>query len=198
MRIPDLRTSFPAAPLSVWADAAGAKVEELGCGMKGGGAVIPGGFWVRLVWSKHLAKLLGRKLSCLEGLAALAGCAVAIARYPGMALLVREDNQGLVHIYNKGMSSCPWTWCVAKAIADLGRATGTRIKLEKVTRCTEPGDQAADLLSKGRVDGARKKVWLEPRPDRLPRALLSWMENPVVTAGLGFRMATDLFLGRLQ
>ena len=43
MRIPDLRTSFPAAPLSVWADAAGAKIEELGCGMKGGGAVIPGG-----------------------------------------------------------------------------------------------------------------------------------------------------------
>ena len=152
-----MRKSFPAAPFTVWADAAGAKVEDLGCGMKGAGAVIPGGFWVRLVWSKELAELLGRKLSCLEGLAALAGCA---ARYPGIALMVREDNQGLVHIYNKGMSSCPWTWCVAKAIVDLGRATGTRIRLEKVTRCTHAGDQAADLLSKGSVEGARKKMSL--------------------------------------
>ena len=36
---------------------------------------------------------------------------------------------------------------------------GTRIRLEKATRCTEPGDQAADLLSKRSVEGARKKCF---------------------------------------
>ena len=132
-------------------------------------------------------------MSYLEG---MAGCAITIARYPGTALMIREDNQGLVSISRKGMSSCPWMGTIAKAIADLGRATGTRIRLVKVTRCTEPGDQAADLLSKGKVKVARAKMFLKAEPDRLPRALLQWLENPVVTAGLGFVMATDLYLKR--
>ena len=68
-----------------------------------------------------------------------------------MPILVREDNLGLVKIVDKGMSKCVWSWTIAKALVDLGSATGTRIKLLKVGRCSEEGDVVADLLSKGKV-----------------------------------------------
>ena len=49
------------------------------------------------------------------------------------------------------MSKCEWCWTISKALMDLGSATGTRIKLLKVGRCSEDGDVVADLLSKGKV-----------------------------------------------
>ena len=74
-----------------------------------------------------------------------------VCRFPGAPILVREDNLGLVRIAEKGMSKCRWCWTVAKAVMDLGNATGTRIKFLKVGRCSEEGDVVADLLSKGKV-----------------------------------------------
>ena len=65
--------------------------------------------------------------------------------------MVRKDNLGLVRIVEKGMSKCEWCWTISKALMDLGSATGTRIKLLKVGRCSEDGDVVADLLSKGKV-----------------------------------------------
>ena len=75
--IPDLRITFPAAPMVVWADAAGAS--EAG-EWKGAGAYVPGGFWVCKKWTERVIEVLGKKLSALEGLAALMVCIIVISR----------------------------------------------------------------------------------------------------------------------
>ena len=66
--IPDLRKTFPAAPLVVWADAA--RASEAG-EWKGAGAYVPGGYWSCMRWTNKTIQIMGRKLSALEGLAAL-------------------------------------------------------------------------------------------------------------------------------
>ena len=111
-----------------------------------------------------------------------------------MPILVREDNLGLVRIVEKGMSKCVWCWTISKALVDLGRATGTRIKLLKVRRCSEDGDIMADLLSKGQVGKAEKVLPLREKQEKLPKALVDWLHEPVVTAGLGFKIAKELFM----
>ena len=61
----------------VWADAAGAS--EAG-EWKGAGAYVPGGYWSCTKWTRRMIVLMGKKLSALEGLAALIACIIAIVR----------------------------------------------------------------------------------------------------------------------
>ena len=98
----------------------------------------------------------------LEGLAALAGVLVAMRRFPGVPISIREDNAGLVYVFRKGTCRCPWTWVVAKAIFDLGKARFTKIRFQKVGRRTLPVDEVADHLSKGELSQAREKVPMFP------------------------------------
>ena len=134
----------------------------------------------------------GRKLSMLEGIAALAGVLVAMARFPGIPVTIREDNAGLVYVYRKGTCRCPWTWTVAKAIYDLGKARFTSVVFEKVGRRSLPMDEVADHLSKGELSQARNRLSLKPMMEEFPRSFWEWVNHPRVDPGLGWKLARDL------
>ena len=132
------------------------------------------------------------KLSLLEGISALGAVIIAMKKFPGHPISVREDNIGLCYIMKKQSSRCKLTWCIAKAISDLGVTRRTRIRLTKVTRRTNTLDKVADELSKGEIDKAMGRMTLSPEMEVLPLEFWNWVQNPIVDPGLGQKIGLSL------
>ena len=50
----------------------------------------------------------------------------------------------------------------------------------------------ADALSKGDIEKAFRTMRLKAVPERIPWSLVQWLDNPVVTGGLGISILEDL------
>jgi hypothetical protein len=120
------------------------------------------------------------------------GVVMGVVNYPGQPLAVQEDNQGFCFIFRAGNSRCRLCWTIAKAIEDVSKGAGVRVAIVKVGRVTGDGEIVADALSKGEFEKAFGVMKLKEKAERMPRALLKWVENPRVTARLGMEILENL------
>ena len=103
-------------------------------------------------------------------------------------------------IWKKGYStSCPLSSTIVKAIAVIAGGLGTRIDIEKIPRCSDPGSEMADSLSKGAFlrfhHQARQQAWDIPAQMAwVPFALKSWVADPREDDFLGQKILAELSL----
>ena len=93
--------------------------------------------------------------------------------------------------WRKGSSRCPYAASVVKALRDVARALNVRLDICKVTRCSDEGSVAADMISKGKA-----MTWARDNPGAvvgyLSRTLGYWLRNPLPTRVLGAAIAREL------
>jgi hypothetical protein len=82
------------------------------------------------------------------------------------------------------------------AIGRVAAATGCRITIDKVKRCSNDGSILADELSKGRFAAFRRKLpssWeISLDPAWIPPSILAWIANPTEDLSLGDRILEDI------
>ena len=102
------------------------------------------------------------------------------------AAAIYVDNAGFVFACGNGTSRCEYVYTMAKYIADMSAGMGVNIKLFHTGRRTTAGERICDALSKGEFSEVRQEM-----PDgkdiseRAGKVLLRWINNPIVTRGLG-------------
>ena len=94
----------------------------------------------------------------------------------------------------KGSSRDLYSASICKAVYDLGQALGARIIVVKQSRCTDRWSEAADALSKNDQERIRREMGnnLERRKRMLPRALKTYIDNPIPDMELGLRIAREV------
>ena len=94
----------------------------------------------------------------------------------------------------KGSSRDLYSASICKAVYDLGQALGARIIVVKQSRCTDRWSEAADALSKNDQERIRREMGnnLERRKRMLPRALKTYIDNPIPDMDLGLRIAMEV------
>ena len=201
-RIPDIRNIFPSNVTHLYPDAAGGSDVDIRRGL--GGCVwqnhsnIP---WVYLPWSRlirnnqknWLGDKFAKKLSMLEGVAALALLCSEPTMLRGKNVKVWTDNAGLVYCFRKGNSSCPYTMTIIKALDAVARALDITLILVKTPRVSGTGEFVADALSKGRIEEALSQSSRFNRgPSEIPRTLIRWLEHPEPSRLLGQAIAEEM------
>lgn len=152
--IVDPRVNISPSALRGWTDAAGGSSERVGGGL---GGLFPPKRWVYMPWPAwvNLNKpnsdgvRFARKLTCLELVAVLALMSASPNEIRNRDVEVFVDNSGAVDIYAKGGStSCWYSYTVSKALYDIAGGLNSRLHLTKVSRYSDTGSLAADILSK--------------------------------------------------
>ena len=196
--IPDPRTMGSMCPINLYTDAAGGNSAKL---CNGVGFFCPPHSWFYMPWSPLIREnrmnsdgiKFASKMCCLEGLAALAGLTTISDLVRNKELIIHCDNAAFVATYRKRHSSCVYAYSVAKAIHDVSSGLGTVTKIIKTRRCSGPGEEAADALSKGDWDRAWSYMpQKHEHPGRIPRAILVWAANPVADMDLGRKILADM------
>ena len=108
-------------------------------------------------------------------------------------LVVYMDNQGSCDIYRKGYSStCFYSGTLVKAMHEVATCLNCTLHVEKITRCSNAGAIAADMLSKANFKGFGEIMPnRNARPSWVPRTIIKWLEDPRVTLDLGVRICTE-------
>ena len=199
--IPDTRPWSLANCLEIFPDAAGGSDTNIKLGL--GGCVwtetsIP---WVYLPWPYNIRSnrknetgdSFARKLSMLEAVAGLA----TVAAHPNLVrnnnIRISTDNVGFADSYNKGSSSCPYTYTVCKALHHVAEALNMGIQVRWTPRTSGPGERVADHLSKGKFKEAFTEApSFATGPSYIPRTLLAWLENPSKSRLLGQAMVEEM------
>ena len=189
------------SPIAIkgWTDAAGGSLEKVGHGL---GGLIPPYVWFYLPWPTWLNQnkvnnqgvKFSRKLTCLEMLGPLVLLCLSPNMVRNQHFVSFVDNQGAVDIYRKVFStSCFYSYTIAKAIFDVSRALNCTVHVQKITRCSDTGSVASDMLSKAEFESFYK---LMPRrntsPERIPRAILNWINDPTVDLKLGDKILQEM------
>jgi len=199
--IPVLPEVTPAWAIEFYTDAAGGSRHSPGLGC---GGVSPG-WWFFLHWGKEIngetvfeGRRLGQKLSALELVGPLVCVSSNIEKIRNRPIRIFVDNSGSVNIWRKGYStSCSLCTTLVTAIADVAASIGCRVAIEKVPRCSTMGATMADALSKSAFKRFREadalNSWaLPPEPQRIPTAILKWVEHPRADPDLGSKILCDL------
>ena len=169
-----------------------------------------GEWWTYIPWSPAInstgyargGKQIARKLSALELVGPLAIVCGAPDLVRGRPLQILVDNSGRflnsktirksnwnnltgsVIIWKKGYStSCELSSTLVRAIYQVSAALECRVDIVKITRCSTPGAEMADALSKAdfnRFQQAANKagIRLQESMGLVPQALLDWLMNP--------------------
>ena len=185
-------------PVNIFTDAAGGDAAKIKNGI---GGFIPPHHWVYMPWPElirdnrmnSLGTKFAHKLCTLEGFAAL----TSLASIPDIArnreVIIHCDNAGFVAVYRKKHSKCVYAYTIAKALHDVAEGLGVVVKVVKTKRCSGPGEEAADALSKGDWERAWDNMPLKDiDPGRVPRSLLKWITNPSPDMMLGERILSDM------
>ncbi len=193
--------------IDVYTDAAGGSLESPGRGV---GAVIPQlQWWSFMPWARDVnagkvladGKKVSRKLSALELMGPLLVMAAGAREIRGMQLRFWVDNSGSCIIWRKGYSiQCKLASTIVKAVAGIAAALGCRVEVQKVSRCSSEGTEAADALSKaqfGRFRESCPSVEFPSAPARLPEALLRWAVKPVQDDDLDKHILKELAVTQL-
>ena len=104
------------------------------------------------------------------------------------------DNIGSVIIYKKGWSTvCNLANTIVRAIYLVATALHCDFWIEKITRCSNHGAEAADALSKCDYPRFLENMpGAEAQPRVVPSTLLAWMEDPVPDRELGGRILEEM------
>jgi hypothetical protein len=201
-RIPDVGERLPPWTRECYTDAAAGTMESIGRGV---GAVSQD-WWVYVPWPRKIncgvkaedGKKLSRKLSALELVGSLLRVSAGHVFCRGCTVRVWVDNIGAVKIWEKGYSlSCGICTTIVKAIGTVAAGIGCRFAIEKITRCSTPGAEMADVLLKADFDRFRRtglaSGWpLTVGPATVPRQLLGWLADPKVDEDLGRRLLCEI------
>ena len=75
----------------------------------------------------------------------------------------------------------------------MGEGLACKVIVVKTRRCSGPGEESADALSKGDWDRAWENMPLkEVDPRRIPRVLLHWISNPCPDLSLGSKILSEM------
>ena len=192
------RRPLPSA-LKIYPDAAGGTLDHLGRGV---GVVIQGKAWAYLPYRTKInggfpaydGKSLANKLSVWELVGPLLALVTAPELLKNKQAVAYVDNIGSVIIYKKGWSTvCNLANTIVRAIYLVATALHCDFWIEKITRCSNHGAEAADALSK--CDYTRfleNMPGAEAQPRVVPSTLLAWMEDPVPDRELGGRILEEM------
>ena len=130
----------------------------------------------------------------MELVGLLACLAAALPRCRGKPVIIWVDNSGSVHIWRKGnANTCLLSSCLVRAIACIADAVDCRVDIVKVRGCSGAGPIVANHLSKGKFALFREYAdsvgW---QLAAVPRALIAWVDNPVVDDDLGMKILCEL------
>jgi hypothetical protein len=82
------------------------------------------------------------------------------------------------------------------AIGRVAAATGCRVTIDKIRRCSNHGSILADELSKGRFAAFKRKLpetWeISPDPAWIPPSILAWIADPKDDISLGDKILADM------
>jgi len=199
--IPSPTTTFPAWTLEYHTDASGGSGLSPGHGTGG----IGGKFWFLVPWGQKInagvraadGKRLSRKLSALE----LVGPLICISADQNTCynkpIRIWVDNSGSVAVWRKGYSTrCRLCTTLVSAIGRIAAATGCRVTIDKIKRCSNDGSILADELSKGRFAAFKRKLpndWeVSLDPAWIPPSILAWIADPVEDHSLGDKILDDI------
>ena len=116
-----------------------------------------------------------------------------------MPVRIWVDNAASVHIWEKGYSTaCHLSTTIVKAMYTVATAIGCRLEVVKITRCSTPGAEMADSLSKGHFlkfwDEAKRHTEFKLPADKawVPKQLQEWILNPREDEWLGDRIVEEI------
>ena len=147
---------------------------------------------IRFVWSTTEGDFVQRKLSFLEGVAALASLFTAHKAVKNGHILIHSDNMGLVAAYRKQNARCPYLYSVILAIIKFARSINAVVSIEHINRCLTDNALIADLLSKGMLQKAWRMFPRSCHLGGLSLKLLKCLRNPFPTRVLGDAMAREI------
>ena len=204
MTLPDPRGWFPAHVLNIYPDASGG----LNAAGSGFGAVVwsqpqvyVAHFWPQCIRQNVVInpgpgfeeQRLAHHTMFLESVAVISGLLAAPELIRNVPVAIHCDNSGVVAGFLKGHSSESLAWTVLKAVRDIAQAFNCPVEIRKVTRCSDKGSLAADLLSKAELEQARAIMDCPASgPGFLSRTLLHWLEKPTVSRVLGYAILEEL------
>ena len=199
-RIPDVRPWFPSSFLQLFPDAAGGSDTSVGNGFGGVIWNLPGRPMVYGGWPKHIqcnmkngqGDKFARKLTMLEGVAALAILCARPREVSGKACKIYTDNKGLALAFSSAHSRDKYTYSVMLAIKDVAKYLNINLALVWTPRCSSPGELTADQLSKAKFVEAGETAGVQVNLCRVPCTLLRWLECPVVTRCLGLAILEEI------
>ena len=196
--IVDPRPHHRMNPVQIFTDAAGGSQTQIKNGV---GGFCPPSSWFYMPWPKLIREnrensegtKFKSKLCSLEGFAALLGLVTNAAQVRNWEASIFCDNAGFVTAYRKHHSRCEYSYTIAKALNDVAEGLGCKANVVKTKRCSGPGEEAADALSKGDWDRAWAHMpQKDVDPKRIPRSLLLWINNPYPDLDLGKKILSDM------
>jgi hypothetical protein len=100
-------------------------------------------------------------------------------------------------VWRKGYSTrCRLCTTLVTAIGRVAAATGCRVTIDKIRRCSNDGSILADELSKGRFAAFKRKLpetWeISPDPAWIPPSILAWIADPKDDNSLGNKILEDI------
>ena len=198
--IPDCRGWFPSVFLSLFPDAAGGSSSSPGNGFGGVIWNVESRPMVHGIWPDHIQRNVrdsqgnrfARKLTMLEGIAALATLCARPDLVSGRAVKIFTDNRGLSLAFQKAHSRDRFTYSVMLAIKDVAKYLNVNLALVWTPRCSSEGELCADQLSKSKFSEAAATAGCEVNLCPVPRALLKWLRAPRVTRLLGFAILEEM------
>ena len=198
--IPDVRPWFPTSFVELYPDAAGGSDTSTGNGFGGVLWNVEGRPMVYGTWPTHIqcnmkneeGEKFARKLTLLEGVAALATLCAVPEAVAGKAVKIYTDNKGLAMAYGKAHSRDKYTYSIMMAIMNVAKYLNIKLAVVWTPRCSSPGEVVADHLSKAKFQAAGQMAGVAVDLKRVPRTLLKWVERPVVTRLLGYAILNEL------
>ena len=190
-KILDPRPMGSMNPVHIYTDAAGGDAGSIRNGI---GGFTPPHEWFYMPWPQLIRDnrantdgvKFAHKMCSLEGFGALMCLATIPDLVRNREVIIHCDNAAFVAVYRKKHSKCAYAYTVAKALFDVGEGLACRIKVRKTKRCSGPGEEAADALSKGDWNRAWDNMPdKNTDPGRIPKAALKWIQNPTASASLG-------------
>ena len=198
--IPDCRKWFPADCLTLFPDAAGGSDTSKGNGFGGvlwevEGRPMVYGAWPPLIQSNRKdssGNKFARKLTMLEGIAALATLCARPDVVSNRAVRIMTDNRGLAMAFRKAHSRDKFTYSVMLAIKDIAKYLNINLSVTWTPRCSSPGELVADMLSKAKFTEAAETAGCPVNLCKVPRSLLKWLEAPRITRLLGMAILEEM------
>ena len=196
--IKDTRHIESVCTKKIYTDAAGGSDTAI---KNGAGGFCPPNLWFYLPWPKNIRTdrpnmygvKFAHKLSCLEGVACLIGLITIPDRAGNCEVEIITDNVGFVGIFNKKHSVCPYSYTIAKAIADVADGLACGVRVSKTKRVSGDYEIVADALSKGSWEEAWPRMpEKKTDPEFIPITLRKWLNNPIPDMKLGGKILQEM------
>ena len=200
MPIPNVSGAPPPFATRIYTDAAGGDIKSNN-GMGGVKVSWEGNledpFYLR--WPEGIQRGEVKSMCVLELAAALGYVTCYAEKLRGKFVVVFIDNIASVLAWRRGFSKMDGlSSTIAKAFVYVAAAQRITLFTLHVTRCSNKGSKAADMLSKGATGAvleqtaAAARIIEQEKWPRVPRALQEWFQDPRIDNELGPRINEEI------